>query len=649
LFSFSLGGYSDKTHTAGNPFSAIQDTPPGITPGLVDDKIIINSNITGRNPLPNISAGYDDRFVSQFNITADLNQKLDFVIKGLTFRSKLGYDSDYRTLISKDVTRATYAPIQATINGEPTVVYQQLRDESISGVTDQKFDNRSKRVYLETALQYNRTFGKHNIGALALYNQNKQYWPYSSSYGIDWNDVPIGYQGVVGRVTYNYDLRYLFEASVGRNGSENFPTGISFGTFPAVSVGWNVTNEPLMKKWLGDSRTLTLLKFTASYGVTGNDKIITKDPNTGVLTYGRFLYYPSPYDIVDNRAQLGEDLKNYDGAVEGKLGNPNITWERAIKQNYGVEAAFFNNRLDTKFDYFVDYRDNIILQKPSIAHVAAAIQDGYNIGKVRNKGIEAEFGWNDKIGKVQYSINGNFTYAHNKIIDNGVPESPQNQLGNSTNQTYGLIADGFFNTQAEVDAWPLQYSSQSTPGDVRYIDTNNDGKVDQNDFVPIGYPTFPEITYGANFGLSYKGFDVSVLFQGAGRVSRVLANYMQKPANQYGTTLQEVIDQRWTPENTANAKRTKLTATYGNANNYTNSTLWVRDASYLRLKNAEIGYTFSNGFLKRSGIKSARFYVSGQNLITWDKLKIVDPEQEASNNFKYPQLIVFNAGFNVQF
>lgn len=642
-FGFSIGGYSDKHHTASNPFYGIQNTPAGITPGLVDDKIIINTSITGRNPLVPISGGFDERFRSQLNMTADLNQKLDVLTKGLSIRAKMGYDSDYGTLISQSITRTTYEPLRINVNGKDTIVFRPNNDQTIGGVSSQSFNSRSKRVYFETALEYSQRFGKNAVSGLLLYNQNKQYWP-AGSYRVEVPEVPIGYLGVVGRVTYNYDLRYLLEFSIGRNGSENFPSGKRFGTFPAVSVGWNATREPFMKALLGESTVLSNLKFRASYGETGNDKLID-----GNNIYQRFMYFPSEYIFVNNRAPFGEDLRNYQGLTEGQLGNPDITWEKAIKKNYAVEAGFLNNKLNLKFDYFIDYRNNILYQKPSIAHVAAAIQDVYNTARIRNRGYEVELGWNHSVGDVKYYINGNYTFARNKVLENGTPPSPQNQLGNPLNQTYGLIALGFFNTQEEADAWPLQYSARSTPGDVKYADSNGDGKVDQDDFVPIGYPVFPEVSYGTSLGASYKGFDFSMLFQGAARVSRMISGFMQRPANQYGTTLAVVMQERWTPDNAAHATRPKLTATYANSTNYQNSTLWMRDGSYLRLKNAELGYRFNDGLLKKAGIQSARLYVSGQNLVTWDKLKIVDPEQQASNAFSYPQLQIFNAGVNIQF
>lgn len=649
VFSLSLGGYTDKNHTAGNPYYQIQNTPSGITPGLINDQIIINTNITARNPIPEISKGYDERFTNQFNVTADLNQKLDFVVKGLSFRSKLGYDSYYRTVLSRDVSRATFTPVFRNINGQDTLILQQLNDEFVSGVNSQTFNNRSKRVYLEAALQFDRSFGKHKVGALALYNQNKQYWPSNGSYTVQYPEVAIGYLGFVGRMTYNYDNRYLLEASVGRNGSENFPKGKRFGTFPAVSAGWNITNEPWMEKLLGPKTALSLLKVTASYGQTGNDKLIGENPATRGNVYYRFMYLPSVYEFQNNRVYFGEDMTGYQGVVEGQMGNPEITWEKAVKKNLALEVGLFDNRFSARADYFTDNRDNILYQKPAIAHVAAAIQDVYNIAKVENHGYEFELNWRDEIGDLRYSIGGNYTFARNKVIENGTPESPQNQLGNSLDQSYGLVALGFFNSQEEADKWMLQYASKSTPGDVKYRDVNGDGKVDQDDFVPIGFPTFPEINYGANLSLQYKNFDFSLLFQGAGNVSRVLSGFMQKPANQFGTIWDIVKEERWTPENAANAKRPKLTASYANSINYHNSTVWIRDASYLRLKNVEFGYNFSHSVLKKIGATSSRLYVSGQNLVTWDKLKVVDPEQEASNSLAYPQLQIFNIGLNVQF
>ncbi len=646
IFGLSLGGHSGKKHTSGNPFSTMMDSSPLTTPVLVGDKIILNDAITSRgSAVSAISNGYDDIFSNQFNLTGDLKQKLEIVTKGLSFRSKLAYDNDYATTISKNVTRIRYKPIKTVIDGVETTVYQPLNDQSVGGESANSFGDRSKRLYFEGALEYSRDFGKHSFGGLLLYNQNKAWWETKTAdnQNIDYSEVPIGYLGGVARITYNYDYRYLLEASVGRNGSENFPKGKRFGTFPAISLGWNVTREPLAKKLLGDNSFLSLLKFRTSYGETGNDK-------TGGR---RFMYFPSAYNLQNGVIHMGEDYTLLSGVAEGQLGNQDITWEKAIKQNFGAEIGLFNDRLNFKLDYFTDRRDNILYKQKVIAHVAAALQDIYNIAKVSNKGYEIELGWDSKVGKLDYWINGNYTFARDKVLVNGVPLDRLNphtsEVGISQSQTLGLIALGFFNTQAEADAWPLQFSSRGTPGDVKYLDFNGDGVINENDYSPIGNPTFPEINFGSSMGVRYKGFDFGVLIQGAANVSRILSGYIQKPNYQFAGTLASVIEERWTPENTANAMRPKLTATYSNQTNYQNSTIWVRDASYVRLKNVEAGYTFTNSFLKRTGISSARLYVSGQNLLTWDKLKIVDPEQQTSNSYKYPQLQIFNTGVSVKF
>lgn len=642
-FGLSIGGIAGRTHTAGNPFTLMQQTPPMVTPGLVGDKLILNDLVTARNPISSISGGFDENHVNQLTINGDINQKLDFITKGLSVRARLAYDSNYGTQLGKNVTRVEYKPVLTLIDGQETIVYQPLNDESIGGVSSISFYDRSKRVYFEGALQYDRSFGNHNVGGLFLYNQHKQWWHGLERYTPQYPEVPIGYLGTVARLTYDYDYRYLLEFSIGRNGSENFPEGKRFGIFPAISAGWNVTREPFMQQLLGDSKVLSLLKFRASYGETGNDK------SRGY----RFLYFPSEYFYGASRAVFGEDLQQYESVYEGKLGNPDITWEKAVKQNYAVESGFFNDRLNFTYDYFIDYRNNILNSRPVVAHVAAAIQDVYNVAKVRNKGHEFTLGWKDKVGNLGYWVNGNYTFARNTVIYNAQPQDPNNPntwtTGISLNQTLGLISYGFFNTQEEADAWPTQFASRSTPGDVRYIDVNGDGVINELDITPIGAPTYPEVNFGSTMGLSYKGFDFSILFQGATNVSTRLWGYMREPGRLFAGMLNEVKEQRWTPENMENATRPKLTVTYANASNYQVSSLWQRDASYFRIKNAELGYAFSGNFLSRFNISSARLFVSGQNLHMWDKLKIVDPEQEPGNGFRYPQLKVFNAGINIQF
>lgn len=638
LLSFSVNGISALRHRAANPFYNMMTSAPILTPGIVDGKIVQITKLTTGNPIKAISNGYDDIKDTQINLTFDINQRLDVVTKGLLFRSKIGYNSEYSTTNGRNITPAVYNLIYVPVNGVNTLVFQPISDESIGGENTISYSGRAKRVYLEAALQYNRAFGKNNVGGLLLYNQSKQYWP-ATTYSL----VPTAYQGAVARLTYDYDTRYLVEFNLGYNGSENFPPASRFGWFPAVSGGWNISREPWMKAWLGEKSALSRLKFRASYGQTGNDKF-------GTI---RFLYYPAEY-TSGGTAYLGEDQKSYISYTEGKLGNPNITWERSIKQNYGFESAFFGERLTLNFDYFVDKRSDILTARSTIPGVvAASASDGYNIGRMQNKGFELELGWTGKIGKVGYFVNGNYSFARNKVLfrDEIIDVNNPNltRTGKAFGQPFGLVALGLFNTQAEADAWPVQFAGASGPGDVKYQDVNGDGMINEKDVTAIGYPEFPEVNYGANMGLNYKGFDFSMLWQGATNVSRFLTGFMQRPAVQYGQTLQAVKNERWTPDNTANAIRPKLTVTYANVNNYSQSTLWMRDASYIRLKNVELGYRFSANVLKKLGLNSVRLSVSGQNLLTFDKLKYVDPENATSDSFLYPQLKIYNVGLSAQF
>lgn len=636
--SFSVAGISAKRHRSANPFYNMMTSAPILSPGIVDGKIVQITKLTTGNPIKALSNGYDDYYTNDVNLTFDINQKLDFLLPGLLVRSKFGYNTAYNTTNGRNMSPAVYNLVYADVEGEQQIVFQPVSDASIGGENAMTYSGREKRTYFELALQYNRSFHKHNVGALILYNQSKSYWP-DTQYPL----IPTAYQGAVGRITYDYDNRYLLEFNLGYNGSENFPPKSRFGWFPAASAGWNISRETWMKNIAGPDKVLTRLKFRASYGQVGNDKFGTY----------RFLYYPSEY-VSGGTSYFGEDQKSYVGYREGKLGNPNITWEKSVKQNYGFESGFFKDRLTLNIDYFFEKRNNILAGLKTVpAFVAASLQDVYNLARMQNRGFEVEFGWNGRAGKVSYYINGNYSFARNKTLYYDEPIDLQNpqlaRTGRPWGQPFGYVALGLFNSQEEADAWPMQFGGASGAGDVKYKDVNGNGVIDVNDMAPIGYNDFPEVNFGSNLGLSYKNFDFSVLFQGATNVSRFLTGFMQKPAVQYGQTLEAVKSETWTPENAANAIRPKLTVTYGNVNNYNSSTLWMRDASYLRLKNLEFGYKLPAKLAGRMKLSSMRVFISGQNLLTFDDLKYVDPENTTSDTFLYPQLKVYNIGINVQF
>jgi TonB-linked SusC/RagA family outer membrane protein len=610
------------------------------TPGMWDGKVITLARANGRNALGTFFDGFDRYSNNILNLNVGLNQKFDFITKGLAGRVKGAYDSEYGQSRSFSRSFARYSAEKIDVNGDgvPDPILRQSGEDGVLNDPSESF-TRSKRVYLEAAMEYNNTFGKHAIGGLLLYTQRKQFY-----HGLSYPGIPLGYQDYVSRLTYNYAQKYLVEFNMGRNGSENFPENSRFGWFPAVSGGWVVTSEPLVKKLIGDD-FLSYLKLRASYGVVGNDRM-------GSL---RFLYFPSEY-LGGGGAIFGEDPVSRSGYVEGKLGNPDVTWEKAVKQNYAAEFRFFKNRLTLNLDYFIEQRSNILTARRTVpSHVAAVLQDAYNIGSVENGGYEIELGWSDKIGKSNYWVRGNYSFARNKILFMDEAYNSQypllNQTGQRVGEVFGYTFMGFFNSQDDINKWPRQFNMNQRPGDVKYADITGDGIVDVNDRSPIMNPSFPEINYGFSGGFSIKKFDFSFLFQGAANMSMSFGFNALLPFSAFGSAMGFIKD-RWyaaSPDNNVNAKIPRLTLNYADLTNYYNSSLWIRDASYLRLRNVQVSYHLDAAFLKKIGANSMNIFASGQNLLTWDSLKFIDPENVASGSMSYPQLKVFNFGINLQF
>jgi TonB-linked SusC/RagA family outer membrane protein len=636
-----IGGFtSNRSSPGGSPFLDILASATNGTPGMWEGKVITLARANGRNALGALFDGFDRYNNSVLNLNVGLNQKFDFITKGLAGRVKGAYDSEYGQSRGFSRSFARYAAEMVDVNGDgvPDPILRQSGEDGVLNDPSESF-SRSKRVYFEAAMEYNNTFGKHALGGLLLYTQRKQFY-----HSLSYPGIPLGYQDFVTRFTYNYSQKYLVEFNMGRNGSENFPVNSRFGWFPAVSGGWVVTNEPMVKKFIGED-VLSYLKLRASYGAVGNDRM-------GSL---RFMYFPSEY-LSGGGAIFGEDPVSRAGYYEGKLGNPNVTWEKSLKQNYAAEFRFIKNKLTLNLDYFIEKRSNILTARRTVpSHVAAVLQDAYNIGSVENGGYEIELGWNDKIGKSNYWVRGNYSFARNKILFMDEAYNSQypllNQTGQRVGEVFGYTFMGFFNSQDDINKWPRQFNMNQRPGDVKYADITGDGVVDVNDRSPIMNPSFPEINYGFSGGFTIKNFDFSFLFQGAANMSMSLGFNALLPFSAYGSAM-DFIKERWyegSPDNNANAKIPRLTLNYADLTNYYNSSLWIRDAAYLRLRNVQIAYNLNGSFLKKIGANSMRIFASGQNLLTWDTLEFIDPENVATGSMTYPQLKVFNFGVNLQF
>lgn len=456
--------------------------------------------------------------------------------------------------------------------------------------------------------------------------------------------------GIVGRITYNYKLKYLAEFNIGYNGSEQFPKGNRFGFFPAYSVGYVITEESFFPK----NDILTFAKIRGSYGEVGNDK-------TGG---DRFLYLPSVYNFAYGAnhgywfGTTGVDLNKYNGALEGQIGNPNVTWERAKKIDVGVEIRMFKNKFSLTADFFRENRNNILWTRGTVSDYVAAKLPKVNIGIVENKGFELDAGWNSSINDFNYWIKVNMAFAKNKIKYKDEPRMPypwRTETGFSVGQFRGYRTDGLFNYVEEVVNRPYYnfYGNAVQRGDLKFVDINGDGIVDQNDIVPTGFSqAVPEITYGASFGLNYKGFDMSVLFQGVEN-SSLLLRLMFGWAFSYnwGATLED-FKERWSEERFLAGERItkpRLSAQGQESPNAQTSDVLIHSADYLRLKNIEIGYKLPAELTQKIGISSFRVYVSANNLLTFTTLRNVDPESRASNGAYYPLTRVFNIGTNISF
>lgn len=624
---------------------AIGDAPPWQSPGIVDNKIITQGYSQPVSPIVNLlGSGYSKEFRSYLNGTVRADYALDFITEGLSIHGKISYQNfnSKRDTYSKNVV--TYS-VKRLPDGS-----LQFRPQSLEepfGYSEAIAKNR--RTYAEAGINYNRTFGHHAVTGLVLYNQTKLFDPNLAFL------VPNGYQGVVGRVTYAYKDRYMAEFNAGYNGTENFAEGRRFGFFPAYSIGWIPSMEPFFPK----NDVLTFLKIRASYGEVGNDK----------LNNARFLYRPTSYTYSTGYyfGEAGVNYSIYTTPVEGALGNELLTWERAVKQNVGLEMRFWKDKFAITADYFSEMRNNILATRQTTPVITGANFPPYNFGKMQNRGIDGDISFNDNIGNVQYWVKGTFTFARNKILEMDEIPQPmpyQQRTGHRVGQYFGLIAEGLYNSWDEVNDAKRPASQWNNnkiqPGDIRYKDVNGDGLISEEDYVPIGYSNFPEQLYGLSFGTSYRGFDISVLFQGATKVSTDLPSRAKiafpLDIGAYRGLLESWSQERYDAGLPISYPHLAI-GTDAQQHNYKESSYWIRDASYVRLKNVEIGYSLTAGALRRIGISAARFYLNGNNLLTWHDLPPgIDPEQPVgvwdgnSNGAEpYPLVKTINFGLNLKF
>jgi TonB-linked SusC/RagA family outer membrane protein len=584
-------------------------------------------------------SGYDKQFRNTlqgtFRLRWDLSQ---LVTQGLAVSAKFSYDFYY---FNSTVRRIDYEVKQYLGRDEVTGEdrYNVVRPQGSMGYyTVQDPNNRS--YYYETAVNYERRFDKHLFSGLFLFNRNDHI---HLSAGSSMYNLPYRRQGWVGRATYDFDHRYLLEFNFGFNGSENFPEGNKYGFFPSGSMGWVISNEQF---WNQD--VVNHLKFRGSYGLVGNDQI----------GGDRFLFLSSVNKAV-NGYFYGMSQQHVEGWTEDKIGVSNVTWETAKKLDLGFDLEMFNGMISLQADYFNENREGILLRRgvvPNITGMTSNQIPWANLGKVKNRGFDGKI----EIRKTTdngfyYMITGNATLAKNKIIedDSPIPKYDyQNSRGKRIDQPFGLVALGFFKDQEDIDNSPRQnFMAVVRPGDIKYKDVNDDGVIDDFDKVAIGYARTPELMYGFGGTVAYKGFDMTLNFTGAARTSTFLDVEGMWPFQlEYPNynVMREYYDNRWIDGVDNSDAKYPAVINGNNPNNYRTSTLYLKDASYLRLKVAEIGYNFKKSVTQSLSVEGLRLFVNGTDLLTFDKLKVIDPESNYGTG-GYPRQSVVNFGAQINF
>ena len=603
--------------------------------------------------------GYGQKTKNDLNMDIMIDQKLDMVTPGLKIHVKGSYNTYYSMNVNRksnmeryiayyEGTKTTPGMAMDDPNFNKNVVYE-VAGQNQPLQYGESFV-KARNWYLEGGINYNHTFKNvHKVSALLLYNQNRVYYPGN----MDYQYIPRSYVGLVGRASYGYNSRYLFDVNVGYNGSENFAPGKTrFGVFPSGSLGWVVSEEKFMK----NLSFISFLKLRASYGVVGNDKIGSN----------RFLYMDGVWSVDGSGYNFGTDLSgNEHHASEGQLGNPNVTWEKAHKQDYGIDLKMFDSRLSISADYFRENRTDILISRRTTPGILSIQMPKQNMGEVMNQGYELSVKWADKVKAVNYYANLNVSYAKNKILymdEVRHANEFNNQTGRSTGLTYGYEFERFYTSDDFEDVekgilkegLPKPDFGTPFPGDCKYVDKDKNGVINSSDQTYLGYSHRPEYVFGLDYGLKWKGFNLSMQWVGATRVSRNLEQEYRVPFSPSGARalFQYHADERWTPETAKTATMPRLSDSSKGLNYNPNSSLWVKDASYLRLKNVQLGYTFSKKeWMKTVGLNNINLYVSGYNLLTFDKLKIVDPEAstEGRKSNQYPVSRMVTLGLKLNF
>lgn len=641
----TLGGVSKKAYSPGNTsfgdigfvISKLINIPSYAMPIEIPGVGYTAAPGVGLNLLSPIALLTNDGFQinEDNNIESlfSLDYNLGKLVKGLSFHGSLAFDSYSTTITTASTGFRTYDildrknKIYGISPQHQTEVYSTTLSTNPSPTPPAGSFGNNVNTNIQLKLAYERSFGNHNVNVNVVGVRQAR-----SLIGAD---AVRAMQNLVGRVSYNYKGKYLIEPSVSYSGSENFAPGKRYGLFPAIGVGYNISEEEFLKKvsWIDN------IKIRGSYGLTGNDQI------GGT----RFLYLDD-YSISATTQAFGDpnSITNYNAITHSKIGNPNVTWEKLTKRDIGIDASFGRGLLTLTLGLF-DVRNKDILVTNPLSRLTQYGEafPAINVGEVYNKGYEIELGHSNHFGEISYGIRATFSYAKNKIINiDEAPGTPDYQklAGKRIGQFIGYLTDGFYQSAADIANSPVNTLGKVIPGDLKFKDYNNDGKITPDDRVPIGYSNRPDVNYSITPSVSWRGLSLEVMFQGADQVS----SNVQFTEKNDGQQMYEFMLNRWTPATAATADWPALHSLSSNFVSYLPNDYLLQNAAYLKIRNAQLSWMLPSTWTKKLGINRLQVYVSGQNLYTWTKYRFgLDPE--LGSNGSYPTSKVYNLGVRVNF
>jgi TonB-linked SusC/RagA family outer membrane protein len=601
----------------GTIFSNFINTPNNAYPvfnsnGSLGGTLDYQSNILGQA----VRTGYRPVYERDFKADLSIRGNLDALVKGLWVKGLAALNAYQRETFNRNKNFEVFR--ESTTGGVKNFTKYTAASDQSNTLT---INSQNRLFYTELSAGYSKDFGNSDhLEAVALYNND---------YRMENGDLPYSYTGGAAKVSWDHQGKYFADLAMGYNGTERLPIGQRNGFFPALGLGWNLTNETFLKdkvKWLNN------LKLHASFGKTGN-------VNVGYYEYNQYYVQGADYGF-------GASVGGTFTLRQADLANPVITFEKADKLSAGVEASFLDNRLSLTVDYFNDKYYDLVQARLDGSAILGAGYARENIGSNRYHGLEIQANWQETTGGLTYFVSPNFTLVQSKVLNISEPQrlySYMMQTGRPVGAAYGYVAEGLFNSQAEITGHAFQGSS-IVPGDIKYKDLNGDKVIDANDQQVIGN-TKPQVYYGLNTGLGYKGFDLAVLFQGVANLQRSLAGYAAFQNSGKGQAYDYQLN-RWTPTNTVSPSYPRVWLGT-NTNNNLNSSYWLHKADYLRVKSIELGYSLPAFLTGKVKLQLARVFVNATNLFTFSSLhdKNIDPEVGVGG---YPIMKTINAGVTVK-